>query len=240
MEKTGISDDIARLNAEIKSSIRMFKASYLKSLLLCWNLAYSKYTKSHSASIIYSNSVQINVAGRKTSAKHWIDKLFSDVERELESGNLATAATSTASAITIARNLVEALTDDQVRSWNDFISLLSILFENFEDQPYFIAPGDINQKKRTQDEVNKAFTDVIEPVANKNRVAILLAIHNGSNRFSDLEEKLDLQAGHLLYHLNPLKKSGLLVQDEKKNYSISDRGIAVLNAIFNLQKSSKE
>mgnify|MGYP001187211030 CR=1 FL=1 len=80
----------------------------------------------------------------------------------------------------------------------------------------------------------KAYKQIIEPLSNQKRIEILIAIKKGKKRFRELETSLNLQAGHLIYHLNPLKEAQYIYQDEKKNYMLSDKAYAVLGIIKDL------
>ena len=80
----------------------------------------------------------------------------------------------------------------------------------------------------------KAYKQIIEPLSNQKRIEILIAIKKGKRRFRELETSLNLQAGHLIYHLNPLKEAQYIYQDEKKNYLLSDKAYAVLGTIKDL------
>lgn len=80
----------------------------------------------------------------------------------------------------------------------------------------------------------KAYKQIIEPLSNQKRIEILIAIKKGKKRFRELETSLNLQAGHLIYHLNPLKEAQYIYQDEKKNYLLSDKAYAVLGTIKDL------
>jgi DNA-binding HxlR family transcriptional regulator len=80
-----------------------------------------------------------------------------------------------------------------------------------------------------------AYRQVIDPISNLKRLEILLAIRHGRKRFKELEDQLDLQAGHLIYHLNPLKSAQYVIQDEKKNYILTEKGLSILAAITKIQ-----
>ncbi|MEK9715701.1 MAG: winged helix-turn-helix domain-containing protein [Candidatus Heimdallarchaeota archaeon] len=79
-----------------------------------------------------------------------------------------------------------------------------------------------------------AYKQIIEPLSNQKRIEILIAIKKGKKRFRELETSLNLQAGHLIYHLNPLKEAKYIFQDEKKNYLLSEKAYAILGTIEDL------
>ena len=120
--------------------------------------------------------------------------------------------------------------------------------ENYENEPFIIINRFIefikkqnfnsNNKMKFTDfskvDPMKAYKQIIEPLSNQKRIEILIAIKKGKKRFRELETSLNLQAGHLIYHLNPLKEAQYIYQDEKKNYLLSDKAYAVLGTIKDL------
>jgi len=85
-----------------------------------------------------------------------------------------------------------------------------------------------------------AYQEIIDPLSNQKRLDILIAIYQNNKRFKELETALDLQAGHLIYHLNPLKASKYVRQDEKKNYFLTEKGETVLKLIRQIYRNYSE
>ena len=120
--------------------------------------------------------------------------------------------------------------------------------ENYENKPFiiinrfieFIKNQNFNSNNKmiftdfSKVDPMKAYKQIIEPLSNQKRIEILIAIKKGKKRFRELETSLNLQAGHLIYHLNPLKEAQYIYQDEKKNYLLSDKAYAVLGTIKDL------
>lgn len=120
--------------------------------------------------------------------------------------------------------------------------------ENYENEPFiiinrfieFIKNQNFNSNNKmiftdfSKVDPMKAYKQIIEPLSNQKRIEILIAIKKGKKRFRELETSLNLQAGHLIYHLNPLKEAQYIYQDEKKNYLLSDKAYAVLGTIKDL------
>jgi len=77
----------------------------------------------------------------------------------------------------------------------------------------------------------KIFNEVIEPLSHIARLRVMKSIFEGKHRFSELVEATKLSSGHLIYHLRPLKKQNLIIQDEAKNYILSPKGYWILAAL---------
>ncbi len=72
-------------------------------------------------------------------------------------------------------------------------------------------------------------TDVLEPISNKTRIQILKALYYEAKTFSALSELTGLRAGNLLFHLQKLLGSGMIIQrHEGGDYMITDKGYKVL------------
>lgn len=67
------------------------------------------------------------------------------------------------------------------------------------------------------------------------RIQILKALYHDGKTFTDLSKLTGLRGGNLLFHLEKLQKSGMILQRwERGEYRISYRGYEVLNAIAEL------
>jgi len=74
--------------------------------------------------------------------------------------------------------------------------------------------------------------DVLEPLSNKQRLQILKAITIETKTFSLLSELTGLRGGNLLFHLQKLLDSGMILQrHERGDYMITDKGFKVLRSI---------
>ncbi|MBE0521670.1 MAG: winged helix-turn-helix transcriptional regulator [Candidatus Methanoperedenaceae archaeon] len=74
--------------------------------------------------------------------------------------------------------------------------------------------------------------DILEPLSNKQRLQILKAIAIETKTFSALSELTGLRGGNLLFHLQKLLDSGMILQrHERGDYMITDKGFKVLRSI---------
>ncbi len=69
---------------------------------------------------------------------------------------------------------------------------------------------------------------VLDPVAHRARLQVMLSIFKGENRFADFTAATGLRGGHLLYHINKLHDGGLIQQYESKDYVLTRKGLKTL------------
>jgi DNA-binding HxlR family transcriptional regulator len=69
---------------------------------------------------------------------------------------------------------------------------------------------------------------ILDPVAHRVRLQVMLSIFKGENRFADFTAATGLKGGHLLYHLNKLLEGGLIQQYESKDYVLTRKGLKTL------------
>jgi predicted transcriptional regulator len=69
---------------------------------------------------------------------------------------------------------------------------------------------------------------VLDPVAHRARLQVMLSIFKGENRFADFTVATGLKGGHLLYHINKLLDGGFIQQYESKDYVLTRKGLKML------------
>ena len=75
-------------------------------------------------------------------------------------------------------------------------------------------------------------SDVLEPLSSKQRLQILKAAAVKTKTFSELSELTGLRGGNLLFHLQKLLDSGMLLQrHERGDYMITEKGYRLLNSL---------
>ncbi|MHA2252617.1 MAG: hypothetical protein ACXAD7_19800 [Candidatus Kariarchaeaceae archaeon] len=86
-------------------------------------------------------------------------------------------------------------------------------------------PADIGELDFSPD---KIYEEVIFPFSHPLRIQIMHALKSGNKRFTTLKNELDVKnTGLLVHHLKPLTSSNLVMQDHRKQYSLSDKGFIV-------------
>ncbi len=97
------------------------------------------------------------------------------------------------------------------------------------------------EKKQEISPVPEEFiVDVLEPLSNKQRLQILKAIVIETKTFSALSELTGLRGGNLLFHLQKLLDSGMILQrHERGDYMITDKGFKVLKGVSDIYSMLK-
>jgi len=73
------------------------------------------------------------------------------------------------------------------------------------------------------------------------RIQIVKALYREGKSFTDLSKMTGLRGGNLLFHLEKLQKSGMILQrGERGEYQITSRGYEVLNAVAELLEKLHE
>lgn len=84
------------------------------------------------------------------------------------------------------------------------------------------------------------YEDVIFPFSHPLRIEIVHALKSGSKRFTTLKNDLDVKnTGLLVHHLKPLTNANLVIQDHRKQYSLSDKGFLVARYFSQLFEALK-
>ena len=78
-------------------------------------------------------------------------------------------------------------------------------------------------------------SEVLEPLSNKQRLQILKALSAETKTFSALSALTNLRGGNLLFHLQKLLDSGMILQrHERGDYMITEKGFRALRGIIEL------
>lgn len=90
-------------------------------------------------------------------------------------------------------------------------------------------------------------TQILEPMANRQRLQIMKALAGATNTFSGLSQLTGLRGGNLLFHLSKLLAGGMILQrSERGDYMITEKGyktikgVAELNSLLNTTPSRPE
>ncbi len=75
-------------------------------------------------------------------------------------------------------------------------------------------------------------SEILEPVSNNQRLEILRAVAFETKSFSAFSELTGLRGGNLLFHLQKLMESGLILQQhERGDYMITEKGFKILQGL---------
>ncbi len=71
--------------------------------------------------------------------------------------------------------------------------------------------------------------DVLEPLSNKQRLQILKSMASETKTFSSLSKITNLKGGNLLFHIQKLLDSGMIIQrHERGDYMLTDKGYKLM------------
>lgn len=97
-----------------------------------------------------------------------------------------------------------------------------------------------NEEKRTEiSAISNEFMikSVLEPLSNKQRLQILKSMASETKNFSALSELTGLRGGNLLFHIQKLLESDLILQrHERGDYMITKKGFNLLMMLADFQK----
>ncbi|HWR25095.1 MAG TPA: winged helix-turn-helix domain-containing protein [Methanosarcina sp.] len=81
-------------------------------------------------------------------------------------------------------------------------------------------------------------SEILEPVSNNQRLEILRAVAFETKSFSAFSELTGLRGGNLLFHLQKLMNSGLILQQhERGDYMITEKGFKILQGLNEIYSS---
>jgi hypothetical protein len=90
-------------------------------------------------------------------------------------------------------------------------------------------------------ELNKLVSEVCEPVANIQRLIMLKELLKGSKNFSELSRLTGLRGGNLLFHLQKLLETGMVLQRcEHGDYIITRKGYFTLQGLSRIFSEIKQ
>lgn len=85
---------------------------------------------------------------------------------------------------------------------------------------------------------DRAVKEILEPVANVQRMQILQSLSVQTRTFSELSGLTGLRGGNLLFHVKKLADTGMILQrHERGDYIITEKGFLTLRAVADLYHS---
>ena len=84
----------------------------------------------------------------------------------------------------------------------------------------------------------RAVKEILEPVANVQRMQILQSLSTQTRTFSDLSALTGLRGGNLLFHVKKLADTGMILQrHERGDYIITEKGFSTLRVVSDLYRA---
>ena len=97
----------------------------------------------------------------------------------------------------------------------------------YEDREEEGKKGDISELQP-----EKIVSEICEPIANKQRLLMLKDLSGESKTFSELSKLTGLRGGNLLFHLQKLLDTGMILQrSERGDYIITRKGYSTLQGL---------
>ena len=97
----------------------------------------------------------------------------------------------------------------------------------YEDRTEGAEQADISELQP-----EKMVPEICEPIANKQRLLMLKALSGESKTFSELSKLTGLRGGNLLFHLQKLLDTGMILQrSERGDYIITRKGFSTLQGL---------
>jgi predicted transcriptional regulator len=182
----------------------------------------------------YSNKLYLEPVLERARRKYLyalLNHLFEDIETGLERimFKKCTEKENCTSKFTafLNHNFPEVLS--LFRKQIKVMSSLNIYEDNAEQKPNISAIKS-----------SEFISEILEPISNKQRLVILKAVAFEQKSFSDFSKLTGLTAGNLLFHLQKLMDSELILQQhDRGNYMITEKGFKILQSFNELYLSYK-
>jgi DNA-binding transcriptional ArsR family regulator len=127
----------------------------------------------------------------------------------------------------------EAKSSDCSRCFSEAINLFEKQIKLMRSLQIYEDREEDNKKIDISEiEPEKLVTEVCEPVANQQRLLMLKALSGESKTFSELSRLTGLRGGNLLFHLQKLLGTGMILQrNERGDYIITRKGYSTLQGL---------
>ncbi len=135
----------------------------------------------------------------------------------------------------------------ELASSDDCDSCVNNVSDIFEKQMALISSFNRSQEIQGQnielevyDMPDAVVTEICEPLSNKQRLTILRSLRSDTMSFSELSKVTGLRGGNLLFHLQKLLDTGMIIQrSERGDYIITHKGHLTLNGMAELYRKLK-
>ena len=162
----------------------------------------------------------------------------SEVKRKIANYTHSLAVGDIANALTVIEKLhsdakTNAYNDDKAqgcnRDWKEVNRFVSRHKELVKDLAASMTPNSVPADLgELEFDPSLLYTQIIFPFSHELRIKIIHTLKNGSKRFTALKNDLGVKnTGLLVHHLKPLTQAKIVVQDHRKQYSLSEKGYLV-------------
>ncbi|MHA2170083.1 MAG: hypothetical protein ACXAB7_09345 [Candidatus Kariarchaeaceae archaeon] len=206
----------------IESINRDLKLNYLNSIARFLEKEAIETIDNFNCSYHYSASV---------ACKQSLEIYFSKYTQALAMGDMANAFSILKEFEELARENANDKKDggNCHKDWGKITRVLSRHKDVAKDiSALYMArevPSDIGELDFSPEDI---FEEVIFPFSHPLRIQIIHSLKSGSKRFTTLKNELNVKnTGLLVHHLKPLTAASLVVQDHRKQYSLSEKGFII-------------
>ncbi len=96
-----------------------------------------------------------------------------------------------------------------------------------------------NKKKISEINENILVKEILEPLSHTQRIQIMKSMSNQTQTFSALSEITGLRGGNLLYHIQKLLDTDMIIQrHERGDYMITEKGYKIMSVFLELDIKS--
>ena len=224
-----LKEELENLNLSIN---RDFKLNYLNSI--------AKLLEKEALETTQSFSCSYHVATDKT-CKNILGDYIGQYTEALSIGDIASAFSLLSDFEKIA--LANSKDVDKSANCKQHWDVVSRIIKRHREVAKDISalfsahqvPSDIGELDFSPDEL---YEEVLLPFSHPLRIKIVHILKRGSKRFTALMNELNVKnTGLLVHHLKPLTGGNLVIQDHRKQYSLSDKGFLVAKYFAQLSAS---
>ncbi len=229
-----MKDELSRLRADLKSFIEDSNRQYMENILRSVKNDYSNLIITH----------LLNDAGDRLE-----ENMIRDCEMHQECYSKFTGLLQSNASLINKNNVSKEDVMNNKKTLEDLQSIapfkkctkcFSEAFNLFSKQVSIMNSMHIYNERQDhfidiREMPDTVVSELVEPLANKQRLEILKALCLEAHSFSSLSDITGLRGGNLLFHLQKLIDTGMILQvHERGDYLISDKGFKVVQGLSKL------
>ena len=226
--------ELQSFRAETRQRLELIEGEVTKQVSLNYNRAIVDYLQS--ATLDFIDSMKCERGG---DAEAKCKQKMREIQRQylelLKAGRLRDSLSALKEAIDVSIGMEKGLASNSnsvcaecMRKEADFLEINGGLLSQLTMLQEPMAPP-LNERSTIGSLDPIAMEQgVLDPVAHRARIQVMLSIFKGENRFADFTAATGLKGGHLLYHINKLLDGSLIQQYESKDYVLTRKGLKTL------------
>jgi DNA-binding HxlR family transcriptional regulator len=226
--------ELQSFRTETRQRLELIESEVTKQVSLNYNRAIIDYLQG--ATLDFIDSLKCSKGGAdEARCKNEIKGIQKQYLELLKAGRIKDSLGALKEAIDVSSKMEKGLTArgstscaECMRKESEFLEINGGLLTQLTMLQEPMAP--MLDKRSTIGTLDPVAVEqgVLDPVAHRARLQVMLSIFRGENRFADFTAATGLRGGHLLYHLNKLLDGGLIQQYESKDYVLTRKGLKTL------------